>query len=150
MVTEEGEYLTLEKPTSMGWNTINIHTKERKNLELVRDMAGMRYIGMLGSQTEEGVNVVNDDDQLVFVKEGAYSKKIFLTAQVNYQKESLFVVNIPRSRHNELACVEAKQKELRDYKKYDVFEVVDIEEATDNIIATDWVLIRKARWHQGN
>ena len=51
MVTEEGEYLTLEKPTTMGWSTINIHTKERKDLELVKDMAGMRYIGMLHSQT---------------------------------------------------------------------------------------------------
>ena len=70
MVTEEGEYLTLEKPTSMGWNTINIHTKEIKNLELVKDMAGMRFIGMLSSQTEEGVNVINHDDQLVFVEEG--------------------------------------------------------------------------------
>ena len=50
MVTEEGEYLTLEKPTSMGWNTINIHTKEKKNLELVKDMAGMRYTGQLSQR----------------------------------------------------------------------------------------------------
>ena len=78
MVTEEGEYLTLVKATSMGWNTTNIHTKENKNLELVKDMAGMRFIGMLSSQTEEGVNVINHDDQLVFVEEGA----LFLTAQV--------------------------------------------------------------------
>ena len=52
---------------------------------------------------------------------------------------------IPRSRNNNQACVDAKQKELRKYKKYDVFEVVDIEDATDNIIATDWVLTEKER-----
>ena len=117
VVTEEGEYLTLEKPTIMGWSTVNIHTKERKDLELVKDMTGMRYIGMLDRQTKEGVNIVNDDNQLVFVEEGAYSKKIFFTAQVNYHEESVFVVNIPRSRHDEPPCVDAKQKELRYYKK---------------------------------
>ena len=30
---------------------------------------------------------------------------------------------------------------MRDYKKYDVFDVVDTDEETDNIIDTDWVLI---------
>ena len=137
MVTEHGEYLTLEKPTNRGWNTINIHTRERKTLDLVEDMVGMRYVGMLRSQTKEGFNVINYDNQSVFVEEGDYNKKIFLTAQINYQKESAFVVNIPRSRHSELACVEAKRRELRNYRKYDVVEVVDIEEATDSIISTD-------------
>ena len=49
VATEKGEYLTLEKPTIMGWRTVNIHTKETKDLELVKDMAEMRYIGMLDS-----------------------------------------------------------------------------------------------------
>ena len=145
VVTEEGECLTLEKPTFMGWSTVNIHTKERRDLELVKDITGMRYIGMLHSQTKEGINIVNDDNQIVFVEEGAYNKKIFFTAQVNYHEESAFVVNIPRSRHDEPACVDAKQKELRDYKNFDVFDVVDTDEATDNIIATDWVLIEKEK-----
>ena len=77
MVTEEGEYLTLEKPTSMGWNTINIHTRERKTLDLVEDIVGMRYVGMLRSQTKEGFNVTNYDDQSVFVEEGVYNKRSF-------------------------------------------------------------------------
>ena len=55
VVTEEGKYLTLDKPTTIGWSTVNIHTKEREDLELVKDMIGMRYIGMLDSQTKEGV-----------------------------------------------------------------------------------------------
>ena len=52
---------------------------------------------------------------------------------------------IPRSKYNNPAYADAKQKELRKYKKYDVFEVVDIEDATDNIIDTDWILIEKER-----
>ena len=99
MVTEEGEHLTLVKQTKTGWNTINIHTKEQKNLENVEDMARMQYIGMLSSQTEEGDNLINYDDQLVFVERGVYKKKLFVTAQINYHKESVFVEYIPRSQN---------------------------------------------------
>ena len=140
MATEEGECLVLEKPTFMGWSTINIHTKERRDLELVKDMTGMRYVGRLHSQTKEGIYVVNDDDQIIFVEKGAYNKKIFFTAQANYHEESVFVVNIPKSRYDEPACVEAKQKELRDYKNLNVFDVVDIDEAASEVIATEWIL----------
>ena len=80
---------------------------------------------------------------MIFVEFGAYSKKVFFTAQKN-----VFVVNIPRSRHGEPACVAAKQKELRDYKNFEVFDVVDIEQASNNIIATEWVLIEKEK-HDG-
>ena len=145
VATEEGECLALEKPTFTGWSTINIHTKERRDLELVKDMTGMRYVGRLHSQTKEGIYVVNDDDQIIFVEKGAYNKKIFFTAQANYHEESVFVVNIPKSRYDEPACVEAKQKELRDYKNLDVFDVVDIDEATNDIIATKWILIEKEK-----
>ena len=148
VATEEGEYIILEQPTILGWRTTNLSTKETKDLELVRDMAEMRYMGMLDSQTEEGINIVDDDNKMVFVKFGAYSKKIFFTAQANYHEENVFVVNIPRSRHGEPACVAAKQKELRDYKNFEVFDVVDSDEATNNIIATEWVLIEKEK-HDG-
>ena len=137
--------MILETPTSVGWNTRNIHTKERKNLDLVKDMASMRYIGKLCSQTEEGFNVINYDDQFVFVEKRAYNKKIFFTAQVNHQKGSTFVKNIPRARHNEPVCVKAKRREITNYKKYDVVEIVDIEEATNNIISTDWILVEKEK-----
>ena len=85
---------------------------------------------------------------MVFIEFGAYSKKVFFTAQTNYHEENVFVVNIPRSRHGEPACVAAKQKELRDYKNFEVFDVVDSEEASNNIIATEWVLIEKEK-HDG-
>ena len=148
LATEGGEYITLERPTTKGWITTNINTKEIKNLELVRDMAEMRYVGVLDSQTEEGVNVVNRANQLVFVEFGDYTKKVFVTAQANYHEENVFVVNIPRSRHGEPACVEAKQKELRDYRNFEVFDIVDAADATDNIIATEWVLVEKEK-HDG-
>ena len=47
MITQEGEHLTLVKHTYAGWNTINIHTKEEKNIENANNMAEWRYIGML-------------------------------------------------------------------------------------------------------
>ena len=143
MVTEDGEYLTLETPTSVGWNTRNIHTKERKDLDLVKDMASMRYIGKLCSQTEEGFSVINYDDQFVFVEKRAYNKKVLFTAQVNYQKGSTFVKTIPKARHNEPVCVEAIRREITNYEKYDVVEAVNIEEATNNIIPTEWTLVEK-------
>ena len=75
------------------------------------------------------------------MEEGAYNKKIFFTAQVNYHEESVFVVNIPKSKYDEPACVEAKQKELREYENLNVFEVVDINEAESEVIATEWILV---------
>ena len=59
MVTESGDYLTLDKPTSKGWNTTNVHTRERRSLDLVEDMVEMRYVGILRSQTKEGLKVIN-------------------------------------------------------------------------------------------
>ena len=86
--------------------------------------------------------------KMIFVEFGAYSKKVFFTVQANYHEENVFVVNIPRSRHGEPACVAAKQKELRDYKNFEAFDLVDSEEASNNIIATEWVLIEKEK-HDG-
>ena len=88
MVTEDGEYLILETPTSVGWNTRNIHTKERKNLDLVKDMASMKFIGKLCSQTEEGFNVINYDEQLVFVEKRAYKKRSLLQHRSIIKKEA--------------------------------------------------------------
>merc|ERR1712020_405152 len=86
MVMESGDYLTLDKPMSKGWNTTNIYTRERRTLDLIEDMVEMRYVGILRSQTKEGLNVTNHDDQSILVEEGAYKKRIFLTAQINYQR----------------------------------------------------------------
>ena len=108
VATEKGEYLTLEKPTTMGWRTVNIDTKETKDLELVKGMTEMRYIGMMDSQTGKGINTVNENTQLVFVK----------------------------------------HEKLRDYENFTVFDMEENDDATDNIIATEWVPIKKEK-HDG-
>ena len=129
----------------MGWCTINIDTRETKDQELVRDRVEMRHSGMLDSQTKKGINIVNGDNRWVFVKYGAYSKKIFCTAQDNYHKERVYVANIPRPRQEELACVATKQNEPRNYKNFRVYDEVNSDDAINNIIATEWVPIEKEK-----
>ena len=90
-------------------------------LTMIRNNLNVGTLPLLSSarvRQETRNYIVNDNNQLVFVKFGAYSKKIFFTAQVNYHEENIYVVNIPRSRHGEPVCVAAKQKELRDYKNF--------------------------------
>ena len=53
------------------------------------------------------------------------------------------MVNIPKSKHDEPACVEAKQEELRQYENLNVFEVIDINEAESEVIATEWVIMEE-------
>ena len=145
VVDEAGNYLKLIKPTNLGWTVRNISSKTTTDLELVKHMADMRFIGELGDHTEEGINIVNPQGQKVFVEYGNYNKKIFFTAPVNYHEESTYVVNIPRSCHGEPECVAAKKKELKDYESYKVFEVVQDSEANNNVIATKWVLVEKEK-----
>ena len=144
VVDDSGNYLSLVKPTPTGWTVQNINTKEERNLELLRDMVDMRFIGSLESEEEDGIHVVDINKEQTFVEFGAYNKKVFFTAVSNYHEEQTYVVNIPRSKHREPACVTAKQKELRDYDNFEVFEVVDRPDS-DNIISTEWVLVEKEK-----
>ena len=143
VVDDAGNYMTLINPTTTGWTTENISTKEKRNLELVKDMVDMRYIGVLEEETSEGIHVVNNNEK-VFVQYGDYVKKVFFTAAANYHEEHIFVMNIPRSRHGEPECIAAKKKELRDFDNYDVYEVVDRPD-NKNIISTEWVLVEKQK-----
>ena len=88
--------------------------------------------------------MVDTNKEQTFVEFGAYNKKVFFTAVSNYHEDQVYVVNIPRSKHREPACVTAKQKELRDYDNFEVFEVVDMPD-NDNIISTEWVLVEKEK-----
>ena len=103
----------------------------------------MRHIGTMDSQTKIGINNTDKNTQLVLVKSEAYSKKISFPAQVNYHKESVHMVNIPMARHEEQAWIAAKQKELKDYENLGVLDVMDNDDATDNIIDTERVLIKQ-------
>ena len=103
----------------------------------------MRYVGRLHNHTKDGIHIIDDEDQIIFLEKGAYNKKIFFTTQANYHEESVFVVNVPRSKHDEPACVKAKQEELRQYENLGVFEVIDINEAESEVIATEWTIIEE-------
>ena len=97
----------------------------------------MRYVSMLEEETPEGNMVVNSSH-------GDYTGKVFFTSHTEYNEETVYVTNIPRSRHNEPECVAAKTKELKDFQNYDVYEVVDKPE-NKNIIGTEWVLVEKEK-----
>ena len=61
-------------------------------MKLKKNMAEMRYLGRFDSQTEEGIFITDDDNKIIFIEFGAYSKKVFFTAQTNYHEENVFVV----------------------------------------------------------
>ena len=143
VVDEDGNYLTLVHPTALGWKVKNTNTKEVKELELIKHMTGMRYVGLLDEETEEGIYVIKDSSK-VYLEYGDYTKKVFFTANNNYHEDQVYVVNIPRSKHSDPACVAAKKKELKDFENYDVYDVVDRPDNT-NIIATEWVLVEKEK-----
>ena len=121
MVDQQGDYFVLVEPTEDGWKVRNLVTKQERNLELIKDMTGMRYIGILDEITTEGVNITKEQ----------------------YRPEVTYVVNIPRSRHGEPKCVAAKLKELNDFSSYDVYEVVDRPPREVKVINTQWVLVEK-------
>ena len=77
-----GNYLSLVKPTATGWTVQNISSGEKKDLELVRDMTDMRYVGMLEEETPEGIMVVNSSH-------GDYTGKVFFTSHTEYKEETV-------------------------------------------------------------
>ena len=145
MVTKKGKYVVLDQELDdMSWQAKDFITEERLQLDLIRDMAQMRYIGPVNSSNDEGFSVTSEDGSQVFYSHQDFTKKIFIAAE---HEESLpesqrtFVVNIPRNRHSEPECVAAKVKELGDFDHFDVYETVD--QPDDNIIGTEWVLVEK-------
>ena len=142
MVDQQGDYFVLLSPTADGWRVRSLVTQQEKELELIRDMTEMRYIGLLDSQTPEGVNVIKDQSKQ-FINFADYRTRIFFTAQEHYNPEVAYMVNIPRSRHAEPKCVAAKNKELSDFSSYDVYEVVDRPPRGTKVINTQWVLVEK-------
>ena len=55
---------------------------------------------MLSGHYEEENNSMDHADQLDFVRRKDYDKKLFVTAQINYHKENVFVEYIPKSKYN--------------------------------------------------
>ena len=57
MVGQEGDYVVLVKPTNEGWRVRSLNTKQEKDLELMKEMTEMRFVGDLEQQDSEGVYV---------------------------------------------------------------------------------------------
>ena len=76
MATEEGDYQVLEKPTFTGWTVKDLHTKERRNLDLIKEMTEMRYIGRLHNQTEDWIHIINDENQIIFLEQNLKSSGV--------------------------------------------------------------------------
>ena len=56
---------------------------------------------------------------------------------------TVFAVEIPVSGHKDPEVVEAKEKELENLSKYDVFE--EVEDSGQERITSRWVITRKER-----
>merc|ERR550532_1948751 len=94
----------------------------------------MRYIGPLAEETEEGFLIKSKGQEVYYF----YERK-------EPGGESVLVVNIPRTKHNEPRCVAAKEKELSDWKEFKVYEVVDEPADKKKVIGCEWVLVEKER-----
>ena len=57
--------------------------------------------------------------------------------------EEVFVLTLPRSRHNEPESVRAKETELANFETYDVYEEVTRKQG--NLIGTNWVIVDKEK-----
>ena len=64
------------------------------------------------------------------------------TQNVENEVEEVFVATLPRFRHSEPESVEAKMKELEDFKAYNVYDVVE-KPKDKNILGTQWVITEK-------
>ena len=58
-------------------------------------------------------------------------------------EEACFAVNIPRWRHGDKRCVEAKESELRNFDDFDVYEVVKDDKQAR--LGTQWVLTERIK-----
>ena len=139
----QGKYFVLQQKNGNVWRAEDLSTRKTVNLDLLNDMSAMRFVGEFEREEEDGV-VVNNHNQEVFLSKDAYTQKIFFTSENNYEPEPCFVVTIPKSQHHTLECRQAKEKELSDFETFDVYEEVDAAQVeSDNIIGTQWVLVRK-------
>ena len=57
------------------------------------------------------------------------------------EKDVVYVVQIPRYRHHESVCKEAKERELSSWDEFEVYEVV--EDKGQTRLGTNWVLTEK-------
>ena len=143
--SDDGRYLVLKEKIADGWTAQDIATREHINLHTIKDIANMRFVGPLESETEKGFYVTNCAEQIFLVNSEADSINKLGEDDLEVPSK-VFVVNIPRSRHGEERCRRAKEKELQDYKTFNVYDVVDMPSGA-HMINTEWVLVEKEDIH---
>ena len=141
---KSGKYYVLkQKITDNVWQAEDVGDKTVHNLDILNDMTSMRFIGEFVTEEEDGLSVNNDGQRVHYTRE-SFQQKIFFTSENNFEPEVTYVVTIPRSQHGTRECREAKDKELNDFETFDVYEEVNATEVkSENIVKTEWVLVRK-------
>ena len=60
MVTKEGRYIILQQEKHGNtWRVMDQITKEIHEMDLIKDVASMRYLGQFGSEEEAGFNKIS-------------------------------------------------------------------------------------------
>ena len=141
VVDRAGNYLELLHNQGDVWRAKNIATAEEVNLDLIKDISAMRFIGKFAN-SEDGITADNAEGvQTLYTKED-FKQRVFVASEVEHSDEVTFVVNIPRYKHGEAHCVEAKKKELQDFIDFDVYDRVP-KPKDAKLLGCNWVLVRK-------
>ena len=141
VVDREGNYLELLHSQGDVWRAKNIATAEEVNLDLIKDISAMRFIGKFAN-SEDGITADTAEGvQTLYTKED-FKQSVFVASEVEHSDEVTFVVNIPRYKHGEAHCVEAKKKELQDFIDFDVYDRVP-KPKDAKLLGCNWVLVRK-------
>ena len=101
--------------------------------------------GKVGGKNENWWNVINlstNHMKPMNMEEATEIEKL-LADDNNTEDIETFVVNIPRYRHGEQSCVEAKQVELEKFDEFDAYE--EIKDEGQDRLGTNWVLVEKIK-----
>ena len=156
---EEDQIDTIEKEKEVEVNEGENHKQKKTNLKtpgiLTRGMKrkvqieeGHTYL--LGSEENNESYFMNDGQRRNFLakknkqEKGEKSYATFLNQakeECFIEEEVVYVVELPVKEHGRPEVVEAKEKEIENLKKYEVFEKVKDEE--QQTIGTRWVITQK-------
>ena len=144
VVSNSRQYFILQdRVNDRLWKALEVKSNTLLDLDIVRDLATMIFLGDYISHSDTSV-LVNIDEEgnmqqsYSLNADASYpdtskhanpeegpGAKVFFTAVQEYTSDQTFVVTIPKHKHKEPECVEAKMKELSNFDIYDVYELVD-------------------------
>ena len=143
------------------WRAVKLINKEDLVLNILEEITSMKVLGTLVEITDSGVHITDVSNQAnsfhefesqqqdFFTPEKQNTEdvfesqqRVFFTSENQYTEDVVFLTTIPRSRHREAKCIEAKRQELENFDTFDVYELVDAPEKIQPI-DTEWVLVEK-------